>query len=348
METSLSAVRRETRRFRLWMGALTALLLVLVVGALGLGRYGISPHDTVTLLLEPLGFDAELEGKRRVVENLLFQVRLPRIALAILAGAGLSAAGAAFQALFANPLASPATLGVATGASFGAVLGILFGATGLGIQFCALASGLLSVFLVLAIARVRGESGLLMMILAGMVVAALFTALISLVKYVADPQDVLPQITFWLMGALSGATVDRVLAGAPLILLALVALELFAWRLNVTTLTPDEAKSLGIPLARLRAGVITAATLLTASVVSLCGLIGWVGLLVPHAARLLFGSDNRYVLPASMILGALFMLVVDTLARTVSEAEIPVSILTAVIGAPFFILLLRRTQGGVR
>ena len=240
METSLSAVRRETRRFRLWMGALTALLLVLVVGALGLGRYGISPHDTVTLLLEPLGFDAELEGKRRVVENLLFQVRLPRIALAILAGAGLSAAGAAFQALFANPLASPDTLGVATGASFRAVLGILCGATGLGIQFCALASGLLSVFLVLAIARVRGESGLLMMILAGMVVAALFTALISLVKYVADPQDVLPQITFWLMGALSGATVDRVLAGAPLILLALVALELFAWRLNVTTLTPDE------------------------------------------------------------------------------------------------------------
>ena len=183
---------------------------------------------------------------------------------------------------------------------------------------------------------------------AGMVVAALFTALISLVKYVADPQDVLPQITFWLMGALSGATVDRVLAGAPLILIALVALELFAWRLNVTTLSPDEAKSLGIPLARLRAGGITAATLLTASVVSLCGLIGWVGLLVPHAARLLFGSDNRYVLPASMVLGALFMLVVDTLARTVSEAEIPVSILTAVIGAPFFILLLRRTQGGVR
>lgn len=348
MESSLSAVRRETRHFRLWMGALTTLLLLLVVGALGLGRYGISPHDVVSLLLEPFGLEAELEGKRRVVENLLFQVRLPRIALAILAGAGLSAAGAAFQALFANPLASPDTLGVATGASFGAVLGILFGATGLGIQFCALASGLLAVFLVLTIARVRGESGLLMMILAGMVVAALFTALISLVKYVADPQDVLPQITFWLMGALSGATVDRVLAGAPLILLALVALELFAWRLNVTTLTPDEAKSLGIPLARLRAGVITAATLLTASVVSLCGLIGWVGLLVPHAARLLFGSDNRYVLPASMVLGALFMLVVDTLARTVSEAEIPVSILTAVIGAPFFILLLRRTQGGVR
>lgn len=346
MTTSLAAVRRDARRFRFVMGALFLVLLLFVLVALGLGRYGISVHDVAALLLRPLGLEIELEGKRRIVENLFYQVRLPRILLAILAGAGLSAAGAAFQALFANPLASPDTLGVATGASFGAVLGILFGATGLGIQFAALASGLISVFLVLVIGRVRGESGMLMMILGGMVVAALFTALISLVKYVADPQDVLPQITFWLMGALSGATVESLLAGAPLILLGLLALELFAWRLNVTTLSPDEAKSLGISLGRLRAGVILAATLLTASVVSLCGLIGWVGLLVPHAARLLFGSDNRYVLPASMLLGAIFLLLVDTLARTLTAAEIPVSILTAVIGAPFFIVLLRRTQGG--
>lgn len=343
MTTSLSAVRRETRRFRFLMSALGVLLLLLMLAGLVLGRYGITLHDAFLMLLSPFGVEGEFEGKRRVVENLFYQVRLPRVLLAVLAGAGLSAAGAAFQALFANPLASPDTLGVATGASFGAVLGILLGASGLGIQLCALGAGLLAVFLVLTIGRVRGETGLLMMILAGMVVAALFTALISLVKYVADPQDVLPQITFWLMGALSGATVESVAAGAPLILLSLLLLWLLSWRLNVTTLSPDEAKSLGISLVRLRTLVILAATMLTASVVSMCGLIGWVGLLVPHAARLLFGSDNRFVLPASMILGAIFMLVVDTLARTLTASEIPVSILTAVIGAPFFIFLLRRT-----
>ena len=342
MESSLSAVRRETRRFRLWIGALTTLLLLLVVGALGLGRYGISPHDVVSLLLEPFGLEAELEGKRRVVENLLFQVRLPRIALAILAGAGLSAAGAAFQALFANPLASPDTLGVATGASFGAVLGILFGATGLGIQFCALASGLLSVFLVLAIARVRGESGLLMMILAGMVVAALFTALISLVKYVADPQDVLPQITFWLMGSMTGATMKALTIGLPFIVIGCLVIHLLRWKLNALSLSPAEARALGLRLPQLRAVVIVSCTMVSASVVSMCGLIGWVGLLIPHFVRLVVGSNNVYVVPASALWGAIFVLLCDTAARTATQMEIPVCILTAVLGAPVFLLLLRR------
>ena len=333
-------MRRETRRFRLWMGALTALLLVLVVGALGLGRYGISPHDTVTLLLEPLGFDAELEGKRRVVENLLFQVRLPRIALAILAGAGLSAAGAAFQALFANPLASPDTLGVATGASFGAVLGILFGATGLGIQFCALASGLLSVFLVLAIARVRGESGLLMMILAGMVVAALFTALISLVKYVADPQDVLPQITFWLMGSLTKTTMNSFVWSVIPMIIGLSMIFIFRWQINLLTLDEEEARSLGINIRKYRLIFIIASTLLSAAAVCLGGLIGWVGLMIPHLARALVGVDYNRLIPASAMLGGGYLILVDDIARSILSMELPLGVVTSIMGAPFFIYLI--------
>ncbi|MFR6358925.1 MAG: iron chelate uptake ABC transporter family permease subunit [Sutterella wadsworthensis] len=239
--------------------------------------------------------------------------------------------GAAFQALFANPLAAPDTLGVATGASFGAVLGILWGWNGMGIQLMSLATGLSAVFFVIVISRVRNTSSILMIILSGMVVGALFSALVSLVKYAADPQDVLPSITFWMMGALTGATKSSVLAGTPMVLLGMLVLWLLRWRLNVTTLPTDEAASLGIPVRRIRAGVIIAATMITASVVSMCGLIGWVGLLVPHAARMVFGANNRFVLPASMVMGALFMLVIDTVARTATQSEIPVSILTAVV-----------------
>ena len=271
-----------------------------------------------------------------MMENIVLNVRLPRVLLAIIAGAGLAMSGAAFQALFANPLAAPDTLGVATGASFGAVLGILWGWNGMGIQLMSLATGLSAVFFVIVISRVRNTSSILMIILSGMVVGALFSALVSLVKYAADPQDVLPSITFWMMGALTGT---------PMVLLGMLVLWLLRWRLNVTTLPTDEAASLGIPVRRIRAGVIIAATMITASVVSMCGLIGWVGLLVPHAARMVFGANNRFVLPASMVMGALFMLVIDTVARTATQSEIPVSILTAVVGAPFFIYLLRRTGG---
>ena len=219
-------------------------------------------------------------------------------------------------------------------------------AGGLGIQLMSLASGLAAVFFVLAISRVRGGGNpILMIILAGMVVGAFFTALVSLVKFVADPQDVLPSITFWMMGSLTGASKMSLLAGMPMIVIGAGLLWLLRWRLNAAALPPDEAASLGIPVKRLRAVVIIAATMITASVVSMCGLIGWVGLLVPHAARMLFGANNRYVIPASLLLGALFMLAVDTAARTMGQSEVPVSILTAVVGAPFFIYLLRRTGG---
>lgn len=324
--------------------AFTAALLVAApLAAVTVGRFPLSIGETLSVLCPWLGAGEPPQMVRDVIIN----IRLPRILLAMLAGAGLGVAGGAFQALFSNPLATPDTLGVATGASFGAVLGILMGLPSFLVQLFALAAGIAAVALVVFVSRVRGSSSVIMMILAGMVVSALFSALVSLVKYAADPQDVLPSITFWLMGSLSGTTRASLAMGAPLIAAGMALIWLFRWKLNAMTLSEDEATSLGINVKRVRLLVITGAAMITASVVSMCGLIGWVGLLIPHAARMIFGNDNRSVVPASMALGALFMLAIDTAARSLTASEIPASILTAVIGAPFFIVLLRKT-GGIR
>lgn len=277
------------------------------------------------------------------IYSVVVNVRLPRVILAVAAGAGLAAAGTGFQALFSNPLATPDTLGVATGAAFGAVLGILLGFDAALVQAASLATGLGAVVLVCFVSRIRGQSSILMLILSGLVIAALFSALISLVKFVADPQDMLPSITFWLMGSLTGATMETLWLGLPFILAGSVVLYCLRWKMNALSLPEDEARSLGIPVTQLRIAVIVASTMITAGVVSMCGLIGWVGLLIPHCARLMFGADNCRVIPASFLIGALFVLAADTTARCAAELEIPVSILTAVIGAPLFILLLRRT-----
>ena len=266
---SAQAAGAAAGRFRLVMASLALLLAVTAVASLCLGRYSLTGTEVMAVLLPDGWLSVETN---RMMENIVLNVRLPRVLLAIIAGAGLAMSGAAFQALFANPLAAPDTLGVATGASFGAVLGILWGWNGMGIQLMSLATGLSAVFFVIVINRVRNTSSILMIILSGMVVGALFSALVSLVKYAADPQDVLPSITFWMMGALTGATKSSVLAGTPMVLLGMLVLWLLRWRLNVTTLPTDEAASLGIPVRRIRAGVIIAATMITASVVSMCGL----------------------------------------------------------------------------
>lgn len=311
---------------------IAAVIAAAAVFSLCAGRYGLSIADILDALLHPNAGTA--------ASNVVWHVRLPRILLALMAGGGLALSGAAFQALFANPLAAPDTLGVATGASFGAVLAILFGLPAAGIQLGAVLSGAAAILLVMLVSRTRpGESGsILMIVLSGMVVGALFTAFVGIVKFAADPQDALPSITFWIMGSLTGA-------GLPLLVIGSAVLLLLRWRLNILALPADEAASFGVNTQALRWTVILAATVVTASVVSICGLIGWVGLLVPHAARMLFGSANERVLPACLLLGGLFLLLIDTAARSLSEAEIPVSILTAIVGAPVFILLLRRTGG---
>lgn len=319
-------------------------LAALALIAMGLGRFSMSPAEVLATL-----FPGALSGVEvtQTMQNVVYNIRVPRVLLALLSGAGLSVAGASFQSLFSNPLATPDTLGVATGASFGAALGILLGLNMALVQVLALASGVLAVVVVYAVSRVRGTSSMIMIILGGMVVSALFSALVSLIKYVADPQDVLPSITFWLMGSLSGTNYETLLLGAPFIIAGTLLIYALRWRLNALSLNEEEAHTLGVNVRLVRALVVLGSTMVTASVVSMCGLIGWVGLLIPHISRMMLGNDNRRVVPASVVLGAAFMLVIDTVARTVTASEIPVSILTAVIGAPVFIALLRKS-GGIR
>ena len=326
------------RKYRVCMitGCIATLFLALI--ALCLGQYTIALQDVIKVLT--------LQKVDLVnAETVIFNIRIPRILVSLIVGSGLATAGASFQALFSNPLATPDTLGCANGASFGAALGILLGLNALEIQISALIFGILAVVLVFVFTRYRHANQIMMIILAGMVVSSLFSALVSLIKYVADPNDVLPVITFWLMGSFSNSTIRSLYTGVPMIVLGMVVLYLMRYRMNALSLKEEEAASLGINVRQNQMIVIVASSLITASVVSMCGVVGWVGLLIPHISRMLFGNNHTKVIPGCIVFGALFMLIIDTIARCMYQAEIPVSILTAIIGAPVFLLLLRKTGG---
>lgn len=326
------------RKYRVCMitGCIATLFLALI--ALCLGQYTIALQDVIKVLTLQ---EVDLVN----AETVIFNIRIPRILVSLIVGSGLATAGASFQALFSNPLATPDTLGCANGASFGAALGILLGLNALGIQISALIFGILAVVLVFVFPRYRHANQIMMIILGGMVVSSLFSALVSLIKYVADPNDVLPVITFWLMGSFSNSTVRSLYTGVPMIILGMMILYLMRYRMNALSLKEEEAASLGINVRQNRMIVIIASSLITASVVSMCGVVGWVGLLIPHISRMLFGNNHTKVIPGCIVFGALFMLIIDTIARCMYQAEIPVSILTAIIGAPVFLLLLRKTGG---
>lgn len=325
-----------------WPIGIIITLIICMLASMMIGRYSLSVSQILNTLLPDSLATTEVDKN---IETVIYSIRLPRVLLAVISGAGLAVAGAAFQSLFSNPLATPDTLGVATGTSFGATLGIMFGLSSFGIQTIAFVMGVLAVVIVYAISRINKTSSMIMKILAGMVVGALFEALVSLLKYLADPQDVLPTITFWLMGSLSGVGFHDLLLGCPFMLTGILIILLLRWKINAISLHEDEAKALGVNVKLIRGLTIVAATMITASTVSMCGKIGWVGLLVPHVSRMIFGNNNKYVIPASIGLGAIYMLCIDTIARSASASEIPISILTAVIGAPFFIVLLRKTGG---
>lgn len=320
---------------------LTIVLVVVTVIASGIGPYRIPPIAVLRAALRwPFGNSHE-----SAIDTVLFNIRLPRVAAAGLVGAALAAAGAAYQNIFRNPLVSPDILGVSTGAGLGAVIGILLGLPVLLIQVLGFAGGLLTVMIVAALARsLRGGGDILVLVLAGIVVGALAGASISLVKVLADPYDQLPAITFWLLGSLAGVKANDVAATAPIVLLGLGLLVLLRWRIGVLSLGEDEARALGVEVGRLRLIVIAAATLITASVVAISGVIGWVGLMVPHMARLLVGPRFDRLLPATILLGAVFIISVDTLARSAARIEIPLGVLTAVIGGPAFVWLLARNR----
>lgn len=322
----------------------SALLLgLLVILAFMVGKFPISPGQLLDVLV------ARLKGAAAPspVETVVFQIRGPRIAAAIVVGAALAAAGAAYQGMFRNPLVSPDILGVSSGAALGAALAIFFSLGAAAIQGFAFAGGLVAVAVVYAVgSAVRRHDPMLTLILAGVVIGTLLGALLALIKYLADPYNQLPAITHWLLGSLASITPSDLQLAAPLALAALLPLVLLRWRMNLLSLPDDEARALGVHTAALRLAVVCAATLMTAASVAVSGVIGWVGLLVPHAARLLVGPDFGRLLPLSMVFGACYLLAVDTLARTLAAIEIPPGVLTAVIGTPLFLWLLATARRG--
>jgi iron complex transport system permease protein len=332
--------------------SLVFLLLILALAgatmvALAYGPFPLTVDDVVRATRRlAIGEDI---GAVTSGEIVFMRVRLPRVAAAILVGAALSGAGATYQTLFRNPLVSPDILGVSTGAGLGAVLGILMSMSVLGIETLAFAGGVATVLLVYLISSsLRGHDRTLVLVLSGVVIGALAGACISLVKILADPYDQLPAITFWLLGSLAGVKLADLAVTAPLVLIGVVPLVMERWKIGVLSLGDDEARSLGVDVGRLRAVVIAGATLMTAAVVAISGVIGWIGLMMPHIARMMVGPNFNRLLPASMLLGAAFLLVVDTIARSLARVETPIGILTAVLGAPFFLWLLargRRTWG---
>ena len=317
------------------------LLMGLAVGilvSLALGRYPILPNQLWDLLWE--GIRNSASHQLTPAQAVLLRVRLPRIFLAVLVGAALSAAGATYQGIFQNPMASPDMLGASSGAGFGAALAILLDQSRQMVSIWAFICSLGGLGLVWVISsRAKGRQ-IFSLILTGMIVSALFSAGISLLKLVADPANQLPAITYWLMGSLSGAQgADLIWMGGAL-LLGMVPLLLFRWQMNLLTLSEEEAHSIGVPIQMVRMVLICSATLLTAASVAVSGLIGWIGLVIPHLARRLTGDNFRYLLPASALTGGLFLLLVDNISRNLLSTEIPIGILTAFVGAPFFLYLI--------
>ena len=319
-------------------------LLALFLLSFVMGRYGVPLGQVVRILLSGV-----LPLEQTWTDNMaiaVLNVRLPRILLACLVGCGLSAAGTGYQTVFQNPMAAPDILGASSGACFGAALAILTGQGAVMITVFAFLASLLSVALVYLVGNHARGNRVVNLLLAGIMVGSLFSACTSYIKLVADPTNQLPQITYWLMGSLSGTRMGTVRFAAVCMAVGLVPLLLLRWRMNLLTLSPDEARAMGVHTDRLRLAVILSSTVLTAAAVSVSGMIGWVGLVIPHLSRRIVGSDCRRLMPMSCLFGAAFLLLVDNMARCLTATEIPIGILTAFVGAPFFIYLMVR--GGDR
>jgi len=324
---------------------LLALLLVTIVAALCAGRYALPPSALVDVLLADLGWPG-IEAPDAAA-RIVHQVRLPRIALAAIVGAGLAISGAAMQSVFRNPLAEPQLLGVSSGAAFGGVLGMMLSAHPAAIVLGAFAFGLGSLALVFWLAGGRGGmSTSIVLVLAGLVVGAVFAAGVSLVKLVADPQNQLPAMVFWLMGSLASADAAKLWIAAPVILPSLYLVYRLRFALLALSLGDEDARSLGVPVGRTRALALAAVGLITAASVAVCGIVGWVGLVVPHLVRLALGAGHRMFLVNVTLAGAIYLIVVDTIARAATPVEIPLGVMTALLGAPMFAYLLRRLRAG--
>ncbi|MEA3326731.1 MAG: iron ABC transporter permease [Chloroflexota bacterium] len=320
-------------------------LLILFVVSLTLGRYKIGTIDVLRVLFSPIYLKLA-NGIPDIARQLVLQVRLPRILGALFIGAGLGGSGTAFQAIFKNPLVDSNILGVTSGAGFGAALALLLMGSSLEVQISAFIFGLLAVLLAFFGSHLHKSTPLLILTLMGILIGSLFNSLTALLKYVADPLDTLPAITFWLLGSLTGITWQSLFPLAIITVLGIVFLWLIRWRLNILSLDDQEAKTLGLDPIKMKLIIIFITTLMTAAAVSVSGVIGWVGLVIPHAGRLFVGPDHKYLLPISLIFGGAFLLIIDNIARTLLPGEIPLGVLSGLIGVPILIALLRRSKTG--
>lgn len=334
IESQGEARRRRYRRLALCM---PLLLLAAILFSLCVGYYPLTPVQVVNAALAPLGYGGEVLPQ---AVTIFWSIRLPRVLSAVLIGASLSVAGSAYQGMFRNPLVSSDILGVSSGASLGAALAILGGASGWVIQLSAFAGGVAAVAAAYLISRRSAHSHTLSLVLTGSMIMSLCNAGVTMIKYVADPDDVLQQITFWLMGSLTKTDLEALGWSLPPMLAGLALIFLFRWRINLATLDEEEARSLGLNVRRFRLLLIAASTLLSAAAVCLGGLIGWVGLMIPHLARALVGADYRRLIPASAMLGGIYLLLMDDLARSILSMELPLGVVTSIMGAPFFIFLI--------
>ena len=323
------------------------LLLVIAVGAMAMGRAMLSPGTVIDVLWQAVTGEGVTPLMAR---NIVLNIRLPRVVAAAMIGGALAVSGTAYQGLFRNPMVSPDILGASTGASFGAALALLLSLGHLPVQGAAFVGGLAAVFITYTAARSigRGTNQVLLLVLCGLIVSALFQAMVSTVKYTADPDSKLPEITYWLMGSIAKVTWNDLTVFSVPFILGVVPLLALRWRFNILAFGDEEAQSLGVSVAALRLICIVCATLLTASCVAISGVIGWVGLIMPHVVRFISGPDNRIVVTLSVIKGGTFLILVDTACRMALASEIPLGILTSIIGAPLFFIILLRTQRGGR
>lgn len=328
----------KSKRYPIVLMSFILLLLIIFLWTLGTGRYGLNIISVVRIFVSkiipiPKNWDA-------TSESVLFTLRLPRAIAAILVGGSLAISGGAYQGVFKNPLVSPDMLGVSAGASVGAGCGILLNLGVVGIQASAFCGGMLAVFITSSLPKVLNNGSDIILVLSGIIVGGIMNSIMGLIKYIADSETQLPGIIYWQLGSLAKVMKRDVMIILPIIVISAILLIALSWRINILSLGEREAKSLGVNVVRTRGAIIIFSTLLTASSVCISGTIGWVGLVIPHLSRMIVGPDNVKMLPLSFILGSSFMLLIDTLSRVLTSAELPISILTGLVGAPFYLYLL--------
>lgn len=338
----MASTNPVTRSFNTIFFGITAVLLVMVVLSISMGRFFIAPEDVVKILIN-LIYPLEPTWNEQAA-SIIYTIRLPRVIAAILIGGALAISGASYQSVFKNPLVAPDMLGVSSGACVGAALAIILGLPQVGVQLAAFIGGMLAVSAAVMIPKIIGKNTIVMLVLSGIIVSGLTGSILGIIKYLADADTELPAITYWQMGSLVSVVWDNIIYSGIPIILCIGFMLAIRWRMNILTLSEEEAHMLGKDTAWLRYAIILCATILTACSVCISGTIGWIGLVIPHFSRMLVGPNNQRLLPITVVLGAVFLLVVDTLSRVSMNAEIPLSILTGLIGAPFYFYLLIRQR----